>query len=238
MKKLLLFDVDGTICGFGKKITPDMLDMLQKLKLKYDLGIVGGGIYKKLCDQIPDIWNYFLYVCADNGNDIYRNKKNIYQNNIKNELGIDTITRINEILMTYLAQNKQIKIKTGKFFNLRRGMIYFVPVGHDCTQLERKNFTQNDIRLNIINDLKKLLLNVADLDIVLGGQLGISIFPKSWGKKIVFKYIDPYEEIIYFGDKICPHGNDYDIAMHKNVKKYHKVNEYQDTMKILQKEYL
>ncbi len=214
-----------------------MIDMLQKLKLKYNLGIVSGGIYKKLCYQISDIWDYFIYVCADNGSDIYMNGKNIYKNNIKNELGIDTITKINEILMIYLAQNKQIKTKTGRFFNLRKGMIYFVPIGHDCTQVERKNFTQNDVRISIINDLKKLL-NFANVDIVLGGELGISIYPKTFGKKIIFNYIDTHEEIIYFGDKICPHGNDYGIATHKNVKKYHKVNEYKDTMEILKKEYL
>jgi len=235
MKKLLLFDVDGTICDFGQKITCDMLNVLDRLRKKYDLGVVGGGIYKKLCNQIPDIWKYFVYVCGDNGNDIYKHGKNIYRNDIRDKWGIDVITKINETLMLYLIKNKQIPIKTGKFINLRKGLIYFVPIGHDCTKDERRNFTKNDIRISIIQDLYVLLSPIVDVTIELGGELGIAIFPEGWGKKMVLNYIDAdtYEEIVYFGDKICPHGNDLGIA--NDAHKYYKVNSYKDTLEILAK---
>ena len=42
--KLILFDVDGTICDFGKKIDSDMINILDKLKQKYNFAIVADCI--------------------------------------------------------------------------------------------------------------------------------------------------------------------------------------------------
>jgi hydroxymethylpyrimidine pyrophosphatase-like HAD family hydrolase len=54
-KNLLLFDVDGTICDSGKKISSQMIDQLVKMKNNgYDLGIVGGGTFNKIMHQLDN----------------------------------------------------------------------------------------------------------------------------------------------------------------------------------------
>ena len=55
MKKLLLFDVDGTICDSGKKITSHMTNsILNLVKSGYVIGIVGGGTFNKILYQLDN----------------------------------------------------------------------------------------------------------------------------------------------------------------------------------------
>ena len=54
MVKLLLFDVDGTICESGQPIKLDMVNLFNKLQSKYDIGIVGGGTFEKIIYQLDN----------------------------------------------------------------------------------------------------------------------------------------------------------------------------------------
>ncbi len=41
MNKLLIFDVDGTICESGKNIELHIKELIQSMKNKYDIAICG-----------------------------------------------------------------------------------------------------------------------------------------------------------------------------------------------------
>ena len=47
-KKLFLFDVDRTLVESAKNISSEHALILNKLKEKYEIGIVGGGVLKKI----------------------------------------------------------------------------------------------------------------------------------------------------------------------------------------------
>nr|QBK89230.1 MAG: phosphomannomutase [Mimivirus LCMiAC02] len=234
--KLLLFDIDGTICESGEKIDDTMTKTLLNIKNKYTLGLVSGGEYNKVCNQISKLWDIFEYVFTENGLVSYKNKKLVSESDIRDKLGMNTITHINEVLMKYLSQTNKILIKTGSFINLRKGLIYFTPIGQNCTKQERLSFveydTKNNIRMEIIKDLSSLL---PDLSFCIGGQIGISISPKGWDKCKALDLIklNKYNEIIYIGDRIHPHGNDYSIAIDKRVSKYYNVTSLHNTLYIL-----
>ena len=234
--KLLLFDIDGTICESGEKMDDTMTRALMGIKNKYTLGLVSGGEYNKINIQIPKLWKIFEYVFTENGSVSYKNKKLVSESNIIDKLGIKSITHINEVLMKYLSQTNKILIKTGNFINLRKGLIYFTPIGQNCTRQERLSFakydTKNNIRMEIIKDLSDLL---PDLSFCIGGQIGISISPKGWNKckALDLIKINKYNEIIYIGDKIHPYGNDYSIAMDKRITKYYNVSSIHNTLDIL-----
>ena len=52
-KDIILFDVDGTLVESGNKIDNDeYYEILNKLKSKYEIGIVGGGTLEKIIDQL------------------------------------------------------------------------------------------------------------------------------------------------------------------------------------------
>ena len=63
MKKLFLFDVDGTLVESSKKINDYHANILNELKKKYDIGILGGGELNKIMCQM-DNKIYFKHYCA------------------------------------------------------------------------------------------------------------------------------------------------------------------------------
>jgi phosphomannomutase len=94
-----------------------------------------------------------------------------------------------------------------------------------ATDEERADFINLDniqhYRDKLIELLKKQALNldINDyLDICLGGNVGIAIYPKKWNKTQVLDWIDTTNtEIHFFGDKYLPNGNDYELLSHKLV---------------------
>lgn len=238
MKKLLLFDVDNTICDSGQKITNEMTDYLTKLSYIYTLGIVGGGKYEKIVWQLDGCAHLFKYIFSENGIVSYKGDKKIFEYKMREKLGMDIITKINNYLLENATKNN-LFVKTGNFITLRSGLIYYTPIGQECTTEERKLFVELDakenIRMKIIKELEKKLEGFG-VDIVLGGSIGIAVFPKGWSKDFCLQFLENENyEIYFFGDKIYPYGNDYEVAVDSRVKEFFDVKDINDTMKKLDK---
>jgi phosphomannomutase len=68
--RLLLFDVDGTLCQSGQKISPEMAQLLRVISVKHtdmQLAVVGGGTYEKIKWQLSPVIRIFTCVMAENG---------------------------------------------------------------------------------------------------------------------------------------------------------------------------
>lgn len=237
MNKLLLFDVDGTLAESTKEITPKMLSKLVDLKnAGYDLGLVGGGNYQKISQQIKNNNHLFKYIFSENGIVSYENGKLIHENSIKKVYKEDVLQLIINILLHYTA-NLSVPYKRGHFIAFRNAMLYYTPIGSDCSQEEREEFAKYDeihhIRRQIMNDLKKILPENLKLDIKLGGQIGIGIHPIGWDKRYCLKFIpEIYDQILFYGDRCDIDENDYPLYSHERVVG-HKVKSPDDTQKYL-----
>lgn len=241
MKKLLLFDVDGTLTESGKIIEDNMLQQLQKMNEKgYHLGIVGGGKLEKILSQLKNshhIHHYFTECgCVYHKNNIL-NLENIYTKNIRNH---ELYPKINILIKTALSFLSQVDYTiSGNFIDLRNGIIYISLIGMVAMDSERKYFIERDkqykYRSNLINILKNKAgeLNILDqLTICEGGEVGIGIYPKEYDKTQVLEHLDEYSEIHYFGDKYEKNGNDHNIINHKKVIG-HPINNVEETLNIL-----
>lgn len=237
MNKLLLFDVDGTLAESTKEITPKMLSKLAELKKTgYDLGLVGGGNYQKISQQIKNNNYLFKYIFSENGIVTYENDKLIHENSIKKVYKENELQFIINLLLHYTA-DLDIPYKRGHFIAFRNAMLYYTPIGSDCSQEERDNFAKYDeihhIRKQIMIDLKKLLPVQLKLDLKLGGQIGIGIHPIGWDKRYCLKFIpETYNQILFFGDRCDIDGNDYPLYSHERVVG-HKVENPNDTYNYL-----
>jgi phosphomannomutase len=252
--KLILFDVDDTLCKSGQQISTDTLNKLILLQNNYDLGIVGGGKYIKINDQFTKNKTYldklFKYVFTENGmightfNIGYNFNENnkselLYHNSIRQKLGIEKISIINNFLLKLVA-NTDLPLKTGSFIDLRDGLIYFTPIGQNCTIEDRLVFKEfdkkNNTRIHMVKTLEK---EFPELYIGLGGEIGICISPTGWNKSYIMNYLDDvkndciYDEIHFIGDKIYPGGNDYPLAIHKGIAKYYQTYGPEHTCKII-----
>ncbi len=228
MNKILLFDLDGTLAESGKYLDSEMINLLSELKKYYHLGIVGGGRYEKIIEQINrnKLFNYIFSECgcvyhklSDNGYE-KMNEKNIREHEL--------YPKINVLLKTALSFISNVDYTiTGHFIDLRIGIVYISLIGMNANEKEREYFINLDknfcIRQELLNILykKALELGIQDkIKILEGGSVGIGIYPSECGKIQVLDYLTKYNEISYFGDKYNINGNDYDIINSTKVKGY------------------
>jgi len=254
MKKiLLLFDVDGTIVESGCKITTKIENILLKLSGRSDieLGIVGGGKLEKILWQLENIKQIFSHYFTECGCVYHTNISNeinslteVYKKNIRNHQLYDKINILIKLSLNFIS-NVDYQI-SGNFIDLRSGIIYISLIGMNANDLERKYFINLDKKFHYRNNLLLLLekkaieLNIYNkVHIVLGGSVGIAIYPSEYDKKQIMNHInkEDYESIHYFGDKYENNGNDYLLLNHSDIVG-HKVDNYMDTFNLLEQVFL
>jgi HAD superfamily hydrolase (TIGR01484 family) len=242
MKKLILFDVDGTITESGQKITTDMKNTIESLKDMYDIGIVGGGKFVTILLQLNDLKvHHYFSECGCVYHDEHLELQ--YSKNIRTH---ELYPHVNTLIKTALHFLSQVDYTlSGHFIDLRNGIVYISLIGLSATLDERKVFIDLDSRFHYRKQLLQLLhqkaneLNISSkICICEGGHVGIGIYPIEYDKTQVLPILKhTYNEIHYFGDKYKQDGNDYSIIHHEDVIG-HPVNNYNETLYILQNEFI
>lgn len=240
MKSLLLFDVDGTIAESGSEIDHEIYNLLKKIDTSlYDLGIVGGGVYPKIKEQIKDI--SFTYIFSECGSVYHYKDEKKYENSLIHH-------EIFPYLYLFIKKSfewiqKILKEVSGHFIDVRNGLLYISLIGMQATKSCRESFYQEEkkhhYREKLLQELKEIAIKEGIQDkitITLGGSTGIAIYPKEWSKVQILNviYKKEYEKIYYFGDRYEPNGNDYDLIHHSDIIGM-KVDSLSDTKKKLEK---
>lgn len=213
---LYLFDIDGTLTYPMYSIKSDMINTLSNLDNNIDLGIVGGSDRSKAVKQIglDNLVNLFDHCFHENGQVYYKRDKLIYQNKLEDYIGQNDL---NELINYILLKLSQINCpeKTGTFIERRSAMLNVSLVGRGCSQEQRDAFElwdkTNNSRNKLADDIRITFANLP-LTIACGGQISVDIFPTGADKTFCLQYLtDLYDEIHFFGDRINPGGNDYEI---------------------------
>ena len=251
--KAIIFDMDGTLSESRQPISDEMIDCLRKIPNSYKKYLVTGSDMAKIEEQIPVdvLLEVFDKVFACNGTRVYNTTLDLDDETrpIEPEL-MHTVTLndfysdsdLNYIVNTLLklAHETHTKIKTGTFIEWRDSQINFSVVGRNCTTEQREDYIKWDKKSK---ERKKLVEQLEDkfqgwgLSFRLGGQISIDITRQGWDKSYAFSNIsEKPEDCVFFGDKIVPGGNDYDIAV--LCGKYHDVQGAADTILALNNEYI
>lgn len=240
MKKLLLFDVDGTLTKSRLTIEEPMKEILKKLHLRddLDLGIVGGSNYDKQIEQLgEDVIKFFKYIFSENGLVYRKNGVIVEETSINKFLGEINTQKIINFSLRYLS-NIILPVKRGTFIEFRTGMINVCPIGRSCSQDERIEFFEYDNKNGVRKNLREALINeFSDLGLnaSLGGQISIDVFPNGWDKTYCLRFVEgKYDEIHFFGDKTDIGGNDYEIFIDPRTIG-HSVMSPNDTVELLNK---
>jgi Eukaryotic phosphomannomutase len=99
-----LFDVDGTLTIPRGEVKDDMMETLKELRKKITVGIVGGSDLPKQEEQLGNgIVNEVVWNFSQNGLVAYHNGVLLESNSIAKYLGEDTIKRIVNWVLKYLA---------------------------------------------------------------------------------------------------------------------------------------
>lgn len=219
-KKLIIFDLDGTLTQSKSEIDEEMSLLLSALLEKKRVAVIGGGKYELFQRQLLDklsasrgaLKNLFLFPATAtmfyqyNGSDWQQ----IYSYDFSKEEKEKIFFAFGKTF-TELNYKHPEKIY-GEVIEDRGAEIVFSALGQDASlELKEKWKKENsDIRLKIANILKK---HLPDMEITITGLTSIDItgkgIDKAYGIRQVKKYLDvALEDMLFVGDAFSVQGND------------------------------
>jgi len=249
MTKAIIFDMDGTLTPATQPISKEMMEAVASISPVYQKYLVSGSDMSKIENQIPYdfLLRHFDKVFACNGTSVYNTHLDnddenkpfqpelIHQIRLLDHYSQADINHIISYLLK-LASQSHTKFKTGTFVEWRGSQINFSVVGRNCDLAQREDYVLWDQKSKEREKIAdKLRQEFAGWGLVfnLGGQISIDITRKEWDKTYAFKYItEKPQDCIFFGDKICPGGNDYTIA--RMCGKYYDVSGPEDSLILLE----
>ncbi|KAJ7931725.1 eukaryotic phosphomannomutase [Mycena leptocephala] len=249
-KKLVLFDVDGTLTPARQGASHEMIEVLRALRKKVVIGFVGGSDLAKISEQLSvngsnggliQVIDDFDYAFAENGLTAYKMGKVLESQSFIKYVGEDRYKRLVNFILHYIA-DMDVPIKRGTFVEFRNGMINVSPVGRNATIAERNEFEAYDKQHGLRAAFVKVLQDkFADYGLTysIGGQISCDVFPHGWDKTYALKHVadEGFEEIHFFGDKTYKGGNDYEIYSDSRTVG-HAVSSPADTIRILKELFL
>ncbi len=233
MKKIVLFDMDGTLTKPRKRMQWGIVNALHDLqKNNFEIGIVTGSdmnYVKQQCDILFDICpvNCFdIHYLPCNGTKYYRMNTSgfepVYERNMRNEIGEDSWKDLNKLLLrlqSTIASSYDIPL-AGNYVSYRGSMINWCPIGREANDTDREDWARWEKRFSIrehwLHIARQCLNNghMEDIVIKLGGETSFDIYPEGWDKTYAFSNFKDYD-IYFVGDRCERHGNDreaYELA--------------------------
>jgi phosphomannomutase len=235
MKKVYIFDVDGTLTPSRQRMTEEFTRFFDEWSKENTFYLVSGSDLDKIKEQVPIAYldrAEGVFTCG--GNKLYINDELIYENKFKPP----------ETLITYLGELirfSETPVQSTNHREDRGSLLNFSIVGRDCTLEERQEYFEWDNEVEERKEIAEYIIRTwPKLDAVIGGQISIDIVPKGNDKSQILKHIQEKEnadKYIFLGDRIEEGGNDYPLAklMGKTDGcRYYKVEGYEETKQILE----
>ncbi|CDK29074.1 unnamed protein product [Kuraishia capsulata CBS 1993] len=236
-KKLVLFDVDGTLTPARLEISSEMDQLLKDLRKKVVIGFVGGSDLSKQVEQLgDDVLEKFDFCFSENGLTAYKLGNKLASQSFIEWIGEAKYNELVKFILRYFA-DLDLPFRRGTFIEFRNGMINVSPVGRNASTEERNIYEKFDlehkVRAKMVEALKAEFSDLA-LTYSIGGQISFDVFPTGWDKTYCLQHVEKegFEEIHFFGDKSYKGGNDYEIYEDSRTIG-HAVNSPDDTAKIL-----
>lgn len=217
MKKLIVFDLDGTLAESKSSLDNEMSVLLHDLLGVVKTAVISGGNWlqfeKQLLSNLPDderLTNLSLLPTC--GTKFYQYKgdwEKIYSEDFTIEEKTKIISSLNKALSVAGFKAKQI---WGEVIEDRGSQITFSALGQQAP-LENKEKWDGDFakRKNI-----KTILDtyIPEFSVRMGGTTSIDItkpgIDKAYGIRKLRDILDiPMKEMIFIGDALFPGGNDY-----------------------------
>ena len=235
---LLIFDMDKTITPPRSTMLPDMAITLCQI-LQFDKVIIVSGSdidymsnqLDPLISSLPneDSWKLSIMPCngtkqyAIESGSIYELKS--FESDMVSQLGENDYKNLIRILLqTHISTLSNGLMNgipvTGTFLQYRNTTINYCPIGRDSNSKNRAKFVSIDkskyIREQLLYQLEQSLfmMNLNNqVEIVMGGETSLDIYPRGWDKTLALKDVNPmkYGSIYFFGDNCNKGQNDHSI---------------------------
>lgn len=217
MKKLIVFDLDGTLAESKSSIDEEMAGLLNKLLSIMNVAVISGGDWsqfkKQVIDPLPKNANFKnLSILPTTGAKFYEYKEGwtkLYSENLSKEEKDNILSS----LKTAIEKTGTVIPKTwGEQIEDRESQITFSALGQEAPLEEKSKWDPDFAKRQKMKAVLDTL--IPKLSVRLGGTTSIDItkpgIDKAYGIKKLSEILSIDEqEMIFIGDAIFPGGNDY-----------------------------
>lgn len=217
-KKIIVCDIDGTLANSDVEVDPEMLKIISRLQESHTFVTIGNGNYLHLYNQF--IKKYIeevgkeIYVYPMGGLECHKITKEgilkLYSNELTNEEKYKIVRAISDLI-----KENNIVPDTLDQIEDRGSMIVFSVLGRKADKELKKNYDPNgEKRKKFIEEYFKEKL--PEFEMKIGGTTTIDFTKKGYTKAFGIKKIKEmfnceFEDIIFFGDNLGEHGNDFPV---------------------------
>tara|TARA_R110000822_G_scaffold194194_1_gene332471 strand:- start:5338 stop:6042 length:705 start_codon:yes stop_codon:yes gene_type:complete len=203
-----IFDVDGTLTPSRGRINKHFGAWFGEFCESNDVYLVTGSDRPKTIEQVG-IGLYAkckrVYQCS--GNDVYE------QDTLVHRAEVDWHKDVYKFLEDCLAE-EDFSIATGNHIEQRPGMINYCLVGRNANTQERQAFmTWERDRGSRHRTAAAFNKAFPQYQASIAGETGIDIVLRGAHKGQIIEDFDFSDNVHFFGDKIDPGGNDYELAL-------------------------
>lgn len=219
-KKMLIFDMDNTLCDSCQPISDEMKNLLEKLSNHYIITVIGGSTYEEICKQVIErLTCNSAYVLSNSGTMCAHICNGVANRLFENSLSKGEKQKIISVL-DQLIKKYDIKTLTTRDDQLRdRGsQITLSAIGRNAPSELKKEFDPLATkRKEWVGYLKELL---PEYEITIGGTTSIDITKKGNNKGDgIRKFVNiignqrnlRLDDVLFVGDGLFEGGNDFSV---------------------------
>ncbi len=217
-KKIIIADVDETICETCQPISKEIAQKINAtIKQGYQWAFISGTDYKNLQKMLSKITEEHHILATTGTNYIKISKQQpipIYNQSLTPEQKKEIINSFEKLIVKF-----NIKSHTTKEDQLqdRDSQITLSAIGRNADIEAKKQYDPDGKKRKEWIEYLKQHLSESKYDFKIGGTTSIDItkkgLDKAWGIEQFAKHHNiQLNNILFFGDKIYPGGNDYPAA--------------------------
>lgn len=243
IKKLIIFDLDGTLTVSKSAMDRDMAKLIMKLLEKKMVAVISGGRYEQFKKQFISklhgskalLKNLFLFPTTSTVCYRYSHGwKKVYAYTLSKSEKKSIIDAFRRALRE-IGYTRPKKVY-GRIIEDRETQMTFSALGQKAPVKAKEQWhARHDIRQKIMRSVKKYLKG---FEVHSGGLTSIDItrkgIDKEYGVRKIMKYLHVHtKDTLFVGDAIYPGGNDY-AAVRTGVTCV-KVSGSKETKKVIRK---
>jgi phosphomannomutase len=239
MKKVLVFDLDDTLAPSKSPMPDRMIKVFSQLLREFDVCVISGGAFSQFEKQVigrlqvDDRLLERLHIMPTCGTRYYRYNllDKEWQLQYAEDLTLEDKTRITEALEKGAKQlDLWVAEPAGAIIEDRESQITYSALGQQAELEDKMAWDPTGEKKLALRAVVADLL--PDLEVRAGGATSIDVtregIDKAYGMKKLIDALDiSKEEVLFFGDKLQPGGNDYPV-MQLGIDSL-EVSEWQDT---------
>lgn len=218
MKKIIAFDLDGTLSESKHSITEEMAESISKLSQRAKIIVISGGSYDQYVKQfIPQIYAANLehiILMPTNGTVRYEYINGEWTVVKKISFNEEVKAKVLHELEAIIA-HEEFKVPVehfGGYIEDRGTQITFSGYGQ-LAPIEKKA-EWDPTREKRIKIKEALELKIPEIEAHVGGMTSVDILPKNFNKAAgLTAYLEEHNlttsDILFIGDAVFPGGNDY-----------------------------